>query len=160
MPYMILSLLLAAAAQSDRLPPANPLPPPASEEEAVLAPVNAMFAALTARDAAAILAQVRPDGSATVAEERPDGTRRVRRLSWQEFAAGVKPGPERLEERIYTPAVELDGDVAMVWARYDFRIDGRVHHCGFDHFDLVRESGRWRVLNVTWSQRTTGCDAR
>jgi len=152
-------ILLAAALalQSDRLPPANPLPPPGAEEAAVLAPINAMFAALTARDAAAILAQVRPDGSATVVEERPDGTRAVRRMSWQQFAGGIKPGHERLEERIYAPAVEIDGDVAMVWARYDFRIDGKLSHCGYDHFDLVREAGRWRVLNVTWSSRTTAC---
>jgi len=157
---MIPFLLAALALQSDRLPPANPLPPPGGEEAAVLAPINAMFAGLLARDPAAILAQVRPDGSATVAEERADGTRTVRRLGWQQFAAGIKPGPERLEERIYSPAVEIDGDVAMVWAAYDFRIDGKLSHCGYDHFDLVRESGRWRILNVTWSSRTIGCDTR
>ena len=156
----MIPLLAALALQSDRLPPANPLPPPGAEEAAVLAPINAMFAGLLARDPAAILAQVRPDGSATVAEEKPDGTRTVRRLGWQQFASGIKPGPERLEERIYSPAVEIDGDIAMVWARYDFRIDGKLSHCGYDHFDLVREGGRWRILNVTWSSRTTGCDTR
>jgi len=151
---------LLAAAQTDRLPPANPLPPPGADEANVLAPVNAMLAALSARDAAALLAQVHPEGAATVAEERADGTRSVRRMGWQQFAAGVKPGPERIEERIYAPAVEVDGDVGMVWARYDFLIDGRVHHCGYDLFDMVRDGGRWRVLNVTWSSRTTGCTAK
>jgi len=27
-----------------------------------------------------------------------------------------------------------------------------------DHFDLVRENGAWKVQNVTWSSRTTGCE--
>ena len=47
----------------------------------------------------------------------------------------------------------------MVWSPYVFTIDGKVHHCGVDHFDLVREAGAWKVLSVTWSQRTAGCTA-
>ncbi|VVT13698.1 conserved hypothetical protein [Sphingomonas sp. EC-HK361] len=131
------------------------LPPPSSEEAAVMAPITAMFAGLAARDAAAITAQLRPEGSATVAAEKPDGTRSVKHLTWSEFTAGIKPGPERYEERLSTPAIEIDGDIAMVWAPYVFTINGKVHHCGTDHFGLVRESGRWKILNITWSQRTT-----
>jgi hypothetical protein len=133
------------------------LPPPGAEEAAVLAPIEAMFAGLAARDAAAISAQVRAEGRFTVATERPDGTRAVRSMSASEFAAGIKPGLEKYEERIANPAIEIDGDVAMVWAPYTFLIDGKAQHCGIDHFDLVREAGQWKVLNITWSQRTTGC---
>lgn len=128
-----------------------------ADEAAVMAPIDAMFAGLTARDGQAILAQVRSDGAATAAVERPDGTRSVSRRSWAEFAAGLRPGPERFEERMHDPLVRIDGDVAMVWGRYDFLVDGRMHHCGVNHFDLVRENGAWKVLNVTWSHRTEGC---
>jgi len=157
---MILLALLLQVTPVAPIEKGTGLPPPASDEAQVLAPINAMFAGLTARDPAAILAQVRPDGSATVAIERADGTRAIRRQSWADFAAGMKPGPERYVERLIGPAVEIDGDIAMVWAPYDFAIDGKVHHCGTDHFDLVREGGRWRVLNVTWTQRMTGCETR
>ena len=155
-------LLLASAADqksSDKLPPANPLPPPTSEEGQVMAPINAMFDGLARRDSAIILAAMRPDATAVVAAEKADGTRSVRRLTGAEFAAGVKPGPERYEERLTDPAVEIDGDIAMVWSPYVFLIDGKVHHCGVDHFDLVRENGSWKVANVTWSSRTTECPA-
>lgn len=143
-----------------KLPPANPLPYEDAEAAAVLAPINAMFAGLSAKDGAAILAQTRPEGSATVAIEKPDGSRTIRHLSWAEFTGGIKPGPEKLEERISNPAIEVDGDIAMVWAPYVFLIDDKAHHCGTNHFDLIRENGSWKVLNVTWSQRTTGCTAR
>lgn len=157
---MILALLLALQTQaSDKLPPANPLPYADADAANVMAPIDAMFRGLAARDGAAILAQVRPDGGTTVVIERPDGRREVRHTSWAEFAGGVKPGPERYQERLTDPAVEVDGDIAMVWSPYVFTIDGKMHHCGTDHFDLVREDGRWRVLNVTWTQRTTGCPA-
>jgi hypothetical protein len=156
-------LLLASAADqksSDKLPPANPLPPPVSEEGQVMAPINALFDGLARRDSATILAAMHADGSATAASEKADGTRNVHRMTAAEFAAAIKPGPERYQERISDPAIEIDGDIALVWAPYTFLVDGKVHHCGIDHFDLVREHGKWQVLNITWSSRTTGCPAQ
>jgi hypothetical protein len=47
----------------------------------------------------------------------------------------------------------------MVWAPFVVRINGKVANCGFDHFDLVRENGRWRIMNLTFSSQTTGCPA-
>jgi len=154
---LLAAVALQAGSASDRLPPANPLPLTDVDAAAVMVPIDAMFRGLAAHDPAAILAQVRPEGGATVAVEGPGGARTIRHLSWQTFAAGVKPGPERLEERLTDPAIEIDGDIAMLWSPYVFLVDGKVHHCGTDHFDLVREGGRWKVLNVTWSQRTEGC---
>ncbi len=156
-----MSLILALLAQVtpvQPMPKGTGLPPPGTDEGAVMAPINAMLAGLAARDSAAILAQLRPDGGATVANEAPNGVRTVRHMSWTEFAASVKPGPEKYEERISNPAIEIDGDIAMVWAPYTFLIDGKAHHCGVDHFDLVRDSGAWKIVNITWSARATGCE--
>jgi len=149
---------LAQITPTPPLPPANALPPPESEEGQVLAPINALFAALAARDSQAILAQVRPEGSVTVANEKPDGTHAIRHETLGEFAAGLKPGPEKYAERLIAPAVEIDGDIAMVWGSYVFTVDGKVVHCGVDHFSLFRENGRWKIGHIAWSARTTGCD--
>lgn len=152
-------MLLALTAQvtPTRLPPAGPIPAPGADEQAVMQPVNAVFAAIAARDAAAINAQLIPGGSATVVSEEPNGERLTTRRTWPELLARFQPGPERFEERLTDPAIETDGSVAMVWGNYVFLVDGKVHHCGTDHFDLVRDNGRWKIANVTWSQRTTGC---
>lgn len=155
---MMLIALLLAAAQADRLPPANPLPPPTiGEEGAVMAAVNAVFAGIAAHDAAAIGAHLRADADLTIALERDDGTREIRSIPRADYLAGVKPRPERFEERLTDMAIEVDGDIAMVWGPYLFLIDGKISHCGVDHFDLVRENGRWTIANITWSQRTRGC---
>jgi hypothetical protein len=158
---LFLPLLLAASPQttSTKLPPANPLPPPTSEEGQVMVPINALFDGLTRRDGAIILAAMRPDGTATQVSENADGTRSIRRSTATDFAAGIKPGPERFEERLNDPAIEIDGDIAMVWSPYVFLVDGKVTHCGIDHFDLIREGGRWKIASITWSKRTTGCPA-
>jgi hypothetical protein len=149
-------LLLLAA--SDKLPPANPLPPPAMEDPAVMAPVDALFAAIAARDATAAAAILRPEAGATIAAEAPDGARSLTHLDRTALIARIaNPGPDRLEERLYNPVMEADGDVAMVWGRYGFFIAGKLHHCGYDHFDLVREGGTWKIAYISWSSRITGC---
>jgi hypothetical protein len=160
---MLLALLLAQITPMQPMPKGTGLPPASDSQadtQAVLTTVNRLLAALETSDRAAILAVTQPEGGATAALERPDGARRVRRLSWAEFAAQFTPGPDRFSEAIADPAIEIDGDIAMVWAPYAARKNGAVTHCGYDHFDLVRDAGQWRILNVTWSQRTTGCAAK
>ena len=155
---MLPVLLLAAA--TAKLPPANPVPLDGSAEAAVMAPVNALFKAIAARDANAVAAVGLPEGGgATIAMENPDGTRTITHRTWAETSARFQPGPERFEERLTDPAIEIDGDIAMVWGAYSFWINGNIHHCGVDHFDLVRKDGNWKIANVTWSQRTLGCKA-
>lgn len=159
MSLILAAILLAAQTQaSERLPPANPLPLAEADTRDVMAPVDAFLACIAASDPKAILAVVRPDGGATYAVENADGSRSITRRGWAEVAARFAPGGDRSDERISDPAIESDGDVAMVWAPYVFRVNGRVHHCGVDHFDLIRENGAWKIANASWSSRTTGCD--
>ena len=149
-------MLLAASAQA--LPPAAALPPPDSDTAAVLAPINAVFAAFEAGDASAMLRQVYPDGRVRATGTRASGSG-LRQLSWTQFAERVKPG-DGFQEQISDPAIEIDGDVAMVWAPFVVRIGGKVSNCGYDHFDLVRDNGTWKIMNLTFSSRITGCPAR
>ena len=82
----------------------------------------------------------------------------LRQQSWAEFAQRVKPD-SRFTETIGNPAIEVDGDIAMVWAPFVVRVDGKVSNCGYDLFDLIRENGQWKVMNLTFSSRVTNCPA-
>ena len=150
------SVLLAASAQA--LPSATALPPSEVETAAVLAPINAAFAAFEAGDGPAVMRHVYPEGRVTAVGVTPRGSG-VRQQSWIQFAERLKPG-EGFQERISDPAIEVDGDIAMVWAPFVVRVGGKVSNCGYDHFDLVRESGTWKIMNLTFSSRTTGCPAQ
>src|SRR5215218_7630093 len=152
---MILSLLAAAQAVSGQLPPAEPIPPPDFATANVLAPIQQLFAAFEAGNSAGMLRLVYAEGRVTATGERASGSG-LRQQSWAEFAKRVTPGTG-FQERISDPAIEIDGDVAMVWAPFVVRVNGKVSNCGFDHFDLVRENGVWKVMNLTFSSRTTGC---
>ena len=162
---MSLIFALALAAQmGSQTTPVQPivkgtgLPPPGTEEAQVMAPVNALLAGIAARDAAAIGQTLRSDATATAVAEQADGTRKITHSSREQLLARFAPGPERYDERLSDAAVEVDGDIAMVWSPYTFRIDGTLHHSGYDHFDLVREGGSWKIQNLTWSSRTMGCE--
>ncbi len=125
------------------------LPPPDSTEAAVVAPLTTLLAALERSDGATILAQTLPEGVITATRTGPDGKPQRRTLRWAEFAAQLKPEAGRIVEKIGQPAVEVDGNAAMIWAPYTVTIDGKFSHCGYDHVDLVRTDAGWKILNLT-----------
>ena len=154
---MILPLFIAAQVTSGQLPPAGPIPPPSFDAANVMAPIQQLFAAFEAGDAAAMLRLVYPDGRVTATGARVSSSG-LRQESWTQFAQRLTPGAG-FQETISDPAIEIDGDVAMVWAPFVVRVNGAVTNCGFDHFDLVRDKGVWKVMNLTFSSRVTGCPA-
>ena len=160
MSLLLAAALLAGQSSPDKLPPANPLPYAEQDTAAVLATVEALLGAIGAHDAKAGAAVVRPEGVLTAAKEKADGTRSVTRLTLGELVAAFPSGPAGASETMSDPAVEIDGDIAMVWAPFTFRINGAINHCGVNHFDLLRENGAWKVVTITYSSRTTGCSAQ
>lgn len=150
MRYLIFALLLAAA-------PASAQHASDADSTAVLATIDTMFAALTAKDADSLLAVTRPEGKATATFTTDAGEKKVVIGDWADFAQRLSRIPGTPVERNIDPHVHVDGDIAMVWTPYVFTLDGKFVHCGTNHFDLVREDGAWKVLNVTWTQRKTDC---
>ena len=58
---------------------------------------------------------------------------------------------------MWHPRVELHGDVASVWAPYDFHRDGAFSHCGVDAFTLLRGDGGWVITGATYTVETADC---
>jgi len=126
-----------------------------AEEESVLAPIHAMFDGMSKRDAAAIKAPTLPGGSMILMR---DG--KPTQMTFEAFAERVgKPGKAQIEERIHDPLVRIDNDLAVVWAPFDFLVDGKVDHCGTDLFNMVRVDGKWLVASVA-DTGTKTCPAK
>ena len=114
------------------------------EEDAVLAPVHAMFDGMAKRDAGAIKAPWLAGGTLVLMREGKPST-----VTIEAFAERVgKPGPTKIEERIHDPLVRVDRDLAVVWAPFEFLSDGKVDHCGTDLFNLVKVDGVWKIASV------------
>jgi hypothetical protein len=114
------------------------------EQQAILAPITQMFDGMSKRDAAAIKKPVLAGGVMVLMR---DG--KPARMTFEEFADRVgKPGTTKIEERIHDPLVRVDNDLAVVWAPFEFLVDGKVDHCGTDLFNLVRVDGQWIIASV------------
>jgi hypothetical protein len=114
------------------------------EAQAVMAPITAMFDAMAKRDAAAMKKPLLPGGGMVLMR---DG--KPTQLTFDAFADLVgKPGKVQIEERIHDPLVRIDNDLAVVWAPFEFLVDGKVDHCGTDLFNLVRADGKWLIASV------------
>jgi hypothetical protein len=145
-----LVLFLAAATAAgflmNSLHAATPLSagPSAKDAQAVLAPITAMFDGMAKRDAAAIKKPLLPGGGLVLMR---DG--KPTQMTFDAFAEAVgKPSKAQIEERIHDPLVRIDNDLAVVWAPFDFLVDGKVDHCGTDLFNLVRTDGKWLIASV------------
>jgi len=154
-----LALLLVAAPATAQRHGGGAIPLP-GDDLTVLKTVDAVFAAIEAKDPKALLAVTLLEGSATATYVSDAGMPMVTTSDWAAFAQRLTRIPGKAIERNLKPEVRVEGDIAMVWSPYVFTIDGKVVHCGTNHFDLIRKDDQWRVLNATWTQRKTGCPAK
>lgn len=142
--FRVLSLAVAMVALS--LPVAAA---PTPEDQAVLAPIQALFDGMAKRDAAAIKGVSLPGG--TLIAMREGKPMQVTIEAWADRLG--KPSPTTIQESIRTPLVKIDNDLAVVWAPFEVRIDGKLDSCGTDLFNLVRVDGKWLIANVSYTGR-------
>jgi putative lumazine-binding protein len=115
-----------------------------SDEQEVLVPINAMFDSMAKHDPVALKKPLLPGGTMVLMRNgKPN------QLTFDAFADIIaKPGKSQIEERIHDPLVRVDNDLAVVWAPFDFLVDGKVDHCGTDLFNLVKADGKWLIASV------------
>ena len=119
-------------------------------EMVVLAPVQAMFDGMAHRDAAAINAPWLPGGVLVLVQEGD-----LSQISIENFANRVATsGTTHIEERVRDPQVRIDHDLAVVWAPFNFYIDGKLDHCGRDLFNLNEKKGKWQIVALAATTRT------
>lgn len=126
-----------------------------ADEYEVVAAAESLFVAMLDRDTTALRTRLHPRALIVSVADSGQGAR-VRTVD--EWLPGVARSPEALMERFWDPEVQIDGDMATLWAPYDFHRGGRFSHCGMDAFQFVREGGVWKPVAVTFTVRTKGCE--
>ncbi len=136
---LVLSTLLFSAA-----PPADPGP------QAV---VQQLFDAMAARNAEAARAVFALD--AALFSLGANGT--VSKMPVDEFVGLLASTKNVWLERIWDPTVLIRGQIAIVWAPYDFHLNGQLSHCGVDSFSLMKTTAGWKITYVSDTRETEGC---
>lgn len=145
----LLSLGVPAAAQAQ-----------SPDERDVVAVVERFFQGMQARDAAMMWSTV--DSTARlVGVGTQNGVSRIRAVPMSQFINNVSNMPADRGapiEKIFSPEVRIDGNLAQVWTFYTFQVGETFSHCGFDAFQLLRTENGWKIVNVADSRRTQNCD--
>ena len=125
----------------------------AAAEREVLGAIDALFSAMAKHDVEASRKLIVPGANFVVV--RPDRTLVVEHDT--DYLESLGKHKEALRERIWDAKVDVQGDIAQVWAPYDFHLDGKLSHCGIDSFSLVRGAEGWRIAGVSYTVQKQGC---
>lgn len=125
------------------------------DHDAAYAVVTRLFDGMRARDTASMRAAFAP--GATLQSVSTDGQVRPTPIdAWIGSVAGAPAGVV-LDERLGTPVVQVNGNLATVWVEYWLFAGERFSHCGFDAFMLAKTGGTWRILSVADTRQREGC---
>ncbi len=67
---------------------------------------------------------------------------------FNKFLKGIVsiPKDRKFEEKIKSYNIQIDGPMANAWTGYEFWIDGQMHHCGVNSFQLFNDGTGWRLF--------------
>lgn len=140
LPFLLLPTLLSAQKEPER---------------EVLAIIDRFFAAMTARDTAAMARTVLREGALFTTDIQ--GAKPARTVPFDAYMIRLAEGKERYVERYWNEKVSVHGTLASVEMRYDFHIDGAFSHCGTDLFTLVEGPDGWRIASVAYDRQKEAC---
>ena len=122
-----------------------------SDAPAVIA--QKLFDAMGSHDAAAAAALFVP--GATLASVNAEGKASI--VPFEKFVERIGSSKSAWLERMWNPRVLEQGPIAVVWAEYDFHLDGKFNHCGIDSFTLLKTESGWKIAGVSDTRETSGC---
>ena len=82
-----------------------------------------------------------------------------RMRTFTDFLKVIGQTNRSLEEKVWNPSVMIHKQIAIVWAPYDFHLNGQLTHCGIDEFNLVKTNEGWKVASVMYTVEPDACVA-
>ena len=129
----------------------------ADDSKDALAVVNKMFAEMAAHNPAGIVALYTPEAQLAAAIKNKEGKSVIRSFAVEAFSKNFAEKKNELKEEMYAPETKIYGDLALVWGRYVFFVDGKISHCGVNAFHLVRTETGWKIANASTTIEPQGC---
>jgi hypothetical protein len=117
--------------------------------------VQQLFDAMATRNGDAARAVFAPDAALFSL----GGNGKASKMPAEEFIGLLASTKNVWLERIWNPTVLIHGHIAVVWAPYDFHLNGQFSHCGMDSFGLMRTAAGWKITYVSDTRETQGCSS-
>jgi hypothetical protein len=145
LPVVLLPLATGASAQS-----------PEKDKAAVLAVVTRMFDGMREADSTKVRSVFDPGARFSGVHTR-QGETAVSYDPVDGWIAAIARSNKQWEERIFDTEVRVDGNIASVWTRYNFYLNGALRHCGVDSMELLRTETGWKITQLSDTQQREGC---
>lgn len=130
--------------------------PTAGERDEVVMVVNQLFEAMRTKDEASLRGVFAAEVAVTAIS--PTQGARTTMGAPDSFVNSIMGADSELIERMWDAEVRMDGDLATLWAPYDFYRGDTFSHCGYDSFQLLRGEDGWRIISVAFTRRFDGCE--
>ncbi len=124
-----------------------------NSKQEVLNVVNEFFNTMEKKDSVAFNNLFLENAHAYSIREKGDST--IVRNSILIASTSKNSLKERLREEEIT--IHINKNVAAVWAPYDFWIDEKHSHCGYEVFTLIKKDSYWKIASLTYSVNKEGC---
>jgi hypothetical protein len=125
-----------------------------SAEDSVKTVINKLFTAMKSSDGRSL--QECFADSAILQTIMRNG--KIRNESISGFAKQISTLPkDSADERITYDILKVDDGLATAWTPYQFYYAGKFSHCGVNSFQLVRQSGLWKIQYLIDTRRKADC---
>ena len=124
-----------------------------TDKETILKVVNEFFDTMEKKDSTAFNNLFLENAHAYSVRKMGDST--ITRSSILKAIATKDKLAEKLREEDIT--IHFKGKVAAVWAPYDFWINGKHSHCGYEVFTLIKNQKGWKIASLTYSVEKDTC---
>jgi len=74
----------------------------------------------------------------------------------KEFYASIASIPKdiKIEERLLSRNIQIDGTMAHAWTPYEFYVNGKLSHSGVNSFMLHKQDdGKWKIIYIVDTRR-------
>lgn len=132
----------------------------AQDNREILETVNSLFKGMNLGDSAMVHAAFTPSPTIATITKDKEGVPVIVKGDLQKFLNAVgSPHEEKWAEPIWDVKIQMDGNMATVWAKYGFYVGKTFSHCGVDAFQLFKGAdNKWRIFHLSDTRWKEGCN--
>lgn len=129
-----------------------------TEEQEVFSVIEELFEAYKAGDSTRVRATF-AENAVMMRASYKEGKSIATKGSVDSFVKYVGGGLEKLHnELLWDYSVNIDDNLANIWTKYAFFLDGQFHHCGSETFTLYRSEMGWKIIFLADNNMEDECD--
>lgn len=154
---LVLTVLFVACNPTVQPEPAIPAGHQPGEETAILAAMDTYLTAIATNDVRNLAPLQTVEGMTYRAKATGEGEMNIVPAPNSYWIDPAQNDGSTNRERYWSPTVLIRGSIAVVWAPYEYQLNGTTSHCGVDMFDFIKVDGKWIVSNSTWTVEPDAC---